>query len=91
MNLNNLGAVVESALLAVQNDVDAIGATRAVKADMVETNLKLERANSSVTAILLFKTNQYQRGTIDGRSLTKQLNLDAPFREHLNQATEKNT
>ena len=36
MNLNNLGVVVESALLAVHIDVDAMGATRGVNADMVK-------------------------------------------------------
>ena len=45
---------MESALLAVQNDVDAIGATRGVKADMVETKLEvglsqLEAWNSNLS------------------------------------------
>jgi hypothetical protein len=35
------GAVVENALLAVQNDLDAMGATHGVKADMVETNVEV--------------------------------------------------
>ena len=67
MNLNNLGVVVESALLAVQNDVDAIGATRGVKAAMVETNLRLDCAiahSKSGTPILLLKTDNIGDGRL---------------------------
>ena len=42
---------MESALLAVHSDVDAMGATRGVKADMVKTNSK--RGSSTH----LFKNN----------------------------------
>lgn len=43
MSLNNLGVVVERDLLAAHNDVDAIGTTRGVKADMVKNNLEVHQ------------------------------------------------
>ena len=58
VSLKNRGVVVESALLAVQNDVDAIGATRGVRADMVETNLK------SVTQFFCSRTNDIRDGRL---------------------------
>jgi hypothetical protein len=61
VNLNNLGVVEENALLTVHNGADAIGATRGVKADMVETNLEV-RQLEVWNPIHLLKDNDIEDG-----------------------------